>query len=109
MSGILGVDFQANVKLGRDFTLMISLRKVLTLVYLAIGCWTSNKMSVPGDDADGVVNAISFLREKVEGKPVPVDESKEVVVIGGGFTTFDCTRTSLRLGAKVHTTYYRGS
>ncbi len=39
---------------------------------------------------------------------VPVKEDKEVVVIGGGFTAFDCTRTSLRLGAKVHTMYRRG-
>ena len=29
-------------------------------------------------------------------------------MIGGGFTAFDCTRTSLRLGAKVHTMYRRG-
>jgi NADPH-dependent glutamate synthase beta subunit-like oxidoreductase/formate hydrogenlyase subunit 6/NADH:ubiquinone oxidoreductase subunit I len=104
----LGVDKQFNVKLGVDFTIDDLFDQGFDAVYLAIGCWTSNKMRVPGEDADGVVNAISFLGEKVEGKPVPVDDSKEVIVIGGGFTTFDCTRTSLRLGAKVHTTYYRG-
>jgi NADPH-dependent glutamate synthase beta subunit-like oxidoreductase/formate hydrogenlyase subunit 6/NADH:ubiquinone oxidoreductase subunit I len=104
----LGVDKQFNVKLGVDFTVDDLFAQGFDAVYLAIGCWTSNKMRVPGEDAEGVVNAISFLGEKVEGKPVPVDDSKEVIVIGGGFTTFDCTRTSLRLGAKVHTTYYRG-
>ena len=103
----LGVDLQNNVKLGRDFTIDDLFAQGFDAVYLGIGCWTSNQLNVPGDDADGVVNAIAFLREKVEGLPVPVDEKKEVVVIGGGFTTFDCTRTSLRLGAKVHTTYYR--
>src|SRR5881275_530038 len=103
----LGVDLQSNVKLGVDFTIDDLFAEGFDAVYLAIGCWTSNKLNVPGDDADGVVNAIAYLREKVEGLPVPVDENKEVVVIGGGFTTFDCTRTSLRLGAKVHTTYYR--
>ena len=76
-------------------------------VYIGIGAWTSNPLSVPGEDAEGVVNAIQFLAEKVEGKPVPVQEGREVVVLGGGFTTFDCTRTSLRLGAKVHTGYRR--
>jgi NADPH-dependent glutamate synthase beta subunit-like oxidoreductase/formate hydrogenlyase subunit 6/NADH:ubiquinone oxidoreductase subunit I len=104
----LGVDLQTNVKLGDDFTVDDLFAQGFDAVYLAIGCWTSNKMRIPGEDAEGVVNAISFLGEKVEGKPVPVDDTKEVVVIGGGFTTFDCTRTSLRLGAKVHTTYYRG-
>ncbi len=103
----LGVDFQANVKLGRDFTIDDLFAQGFDAVYLAIGAWTSNKMKIPGEDAEGVVNTIAFLAEKVEGKPVPVDETKEVIVIGGGFTTFDCTRTSLRLGAKVHTTYYR--
>jgi NADPH-dependent glutamate synthase beta subunit-like oxidoreductase/formate hydrogenlyase subunit 6/NADH:ubiquinone oxidoreductase subunit I len=104
----LGVDLQTNVKLGDDFTVDDLFAQGFDAVYLAIGCWTSNKMRIPGEDAEGVVNAIAFLGEKVEGKPVPVDDTKEVVVIGGGFTTFDCTRTSLRLGAKVHTTYYRG-
>jgi NADPH-dependent glutamate synthase beta subunit-like oxidoreductase/formate hydrogenlyase subunit 6/NADH:ubiquinone oxidoreductase subunit I len=104
----LGVDLQTNVKLGEDFTVDDLFAEGFDAVYLAIGCWTSNKMRIPGEDAKGVVNAIAYLGEKVEGKPVPVDDTKEVVVIGGGFTTFDCTRTSLRLGAKVHTTYYRG-
>jgi NADPH-dependent glutamate synthase beta subunit-like oxidoreductase/formate hydrogenlyase subunit 6/NADH:ubiquinone oxidoreductase subunit I len=103
----LGVDLQSNVKLGQDFTIDDLFAEGFDAVYLTIGCWTSNRLNVPGDDAEGVVNAIAYLREKVEGIAVPVDENKEVVVIGGGFTTFDCTRTSLRLGAKVHTTYYR--
>src|SRR3989442_6435361 len=64
-------------------------------------------MRIPGEDAERVVNAIAYLGEKVEGKPIPVTEGNEVVVLGGGFTTFDCTRTSLRLGAKVHTGYRR--
>ncbi|GHO84171.1 FAD-dependent oxidoreductase [Dictyobacter formicarum] len=103
----LGVDLQSNVKLGRDFTIDDLFALGFDAVYIAIGCWTSKLMRVPGEDAEGVVNAIKFLYDKVEGKPVPVKEGDEVVVIGGGFTTFDCTRTSLRLGAKVHTTYYR--
>src|SRR5262249_24875681 len=103
----LGVDFQANVAPGKDFSVDELFAQGLDAVYLAIGCWTSNELRVPGEDAEGVVNAIAYLGEKVEGKPVPVKEGKEVVVIGGGFTAFDCTRTSLRLGAKVHTGYRR--
>jgi NADPH-dependent glutamate synthase beta subunit-like oxidoreductase/formate hydrogenlyase subunit 6/NADH:ubiquinone oxidoreductase subunit I len=103
----LGVDLQLNVKLGRDFTIDDLFAQGFDAVYLGIGAWTSNPLSVPGEDAEGVVNAIAFLAEKVEGKPVPVWEGREVVVLGGGFTTFDCTRTSLRLGAKVHTGYRR--
>ncbi len=103
----LGVDLQSNVKLGVDFTIDDLFAEGFDAVYLGIGAWTSNPLRVPGEDAEGVVNAIAFLAEKVEGKPVPIREGSEVVVLGGGFTTFDCTRTSLRLGAKVHTGYRR--
>ncbi len=103
----LGVELQTNVKLGRDFTVDDLIADGYDAVYLAIGAWTSNPLGAPGEDAEGVVNAIAFLGEKVEGKTVPVKEGDEVVVLGGGFTTFDCTRTSVRLGAKVHTGYRR--
>jgi formate dehydrogenase major subunit len=103
----LGVDLQFNVKLGQDFTINDLFAQGFDAVYIGIGAWTSNPLGMPGEDAEGVVNAIQFLAEKVEGKPVPVQEGREVVVLGGGFTTFDCTRTSLRLGAKVHTGYRR--
>ncbi len=103
----LGVDLQSNVKLGTDFTIDDLFAEGFDAVYLAIGAWTSNPLDAPGEEAEGVVNAIAFLAEKVEGKSVPVQEGREVVVLGGGFTTFDCTRTSLRLGAKVHTGYRR--
>ncbi len=103
----LGVDKQFNVKLGTDFTIDDLFAQGFDAVYLAIGAWTSNPLDAPGEEAEGVENAIAFLAQKVEGKPVPVQEGREVVVLGGGFTTFDCTRTSLRLGAKVHTAYRR--
>ena len=103
----LGVEFQANVKLGRDFTLDDLFAQGFDAVYLAIGAWTSNPLGTPGEDAQGVVNAIQFLGEKVQGKPVSVQAGDEVIVLGGGFTTFDCTRTSVRFGANVRTAYRR--
>ncbi|MFI4951405.1 MAG: FAD-dependent oxidoreductase, partial [Caulobacterales bacterium] len=104
----LGVDAQYNVKLGSDFTLDDLEKAGFDATLLAIGAWTSNELGLEGQDNPGVVNAISYLMDKTQGLPVPVDDTKEVVVLGGGFTTFDCTRTSLRLGAKVHTVYRRG-
>ena len=104
----LGVDVQYNVKLGRDFTIDDLEKEGFDATLLAIGAWTSNELGLEGQDNPGVVNAIAYLMDKTQGLPVPVDDTKEVVVLGGGFTTFDCTRTSLRLGAKVHTVYRRG-
>ena len=104
----LGVDVQYNVKLGEDFTIDDLFNEGFEAVFLAIGAWTSNELGLEGQDNPDVVNAIKFLMDKTRGLPQPVDDTKEVVVLGGGFTTFDCTRTSLRLGAKVHTVYRRG-
>ncbi len=44
-----------------DFTIDDLFAQGFDAVYLAIGCWTSNAMNVPGEDAEGVVNAISYL------------------------------------------------
>ncbi|HEU5439440.1 MAG TPA: FAD-dependent oxidoreductase [Ktedonobacterales bacterium] len=104
----LGVDVQYNVKLGEDFTVDDLFNQGFDAVFLAIGAWTSNELGLPGQDNPDVVNAIRYLIDKTEGVTQPVDDTKEVIVLGGGFTTFDCTRTSLRLGAKVHTVYRRG-
>ncbi|HEU4784085.1 MAG TPA: 2Fe-2S iron-sulfur cluster-binding protein, partial [Ktedonobacterales bacterium] len=104
----LGVDVQYNVKLGEDFTIDDLFNEGFDAVYLAIGAWTSNELGLDGQDLPGVINAIAYLQDKTRGLTQPVDDTKEVIVLGGGFTTFDCTRTSLRLGAKVHTVYRRG-
>src|SRR5690348_869725 len=40
----LGVDFQANVALGKDFTIDDLFAQGFDAVYLAIGCWTSNDL-----------------------------------------------------------------
>jgi NADPH-dependent glutamate synthase beta subunit-like oxidoreductase/formate hydrogenlyase subunit 6/NADH:ubiquinone oxidoreductase subunit I len=104
----LGVEAQYNVKLGVDFTIDDLFSEGFDAVHLAIGAWTSNELGLENQDAPGVINAIAYLIDKTNGQPVPVDDTQEVIVLGGGFTTFDCTRTSLRLGAKVHTVYRRG-
>ena len=104
----LGVDVQYNVKLGEDFTIDDLFKEGFEAVFLAIGAWTSNELGLEGQDNPNVINAIRYLMDKTQGLPQPVDDTREVCVLGGGFTTFDCTRTSLRLGAKVHTVYRRG-
>src|SRR5207302_102240 len=76
-------------------------------VFLGIGCWRSNDLPIPGIDLPGVIEAINYLRMNAEGNPVPVGKGQKVVVVGGGFTTFDCARTSRRLGAEVTVVYRR--
>src|SRR2546428_12415050 len=74
---------------------------------MGIGGWSSKALPIPGIDLPGVIEAINYLRMNSEGDPVPVGKGQKVVVIGGGFTTFDCARTSRRLGAEVTVVYRR--
>ena len=102
----LGVELQCGVALGRDFSIDDLFNQGYDAVFLGIGAHKSNRLEIPGEDLPGVLKAIDFLRAVQMGEKVEV--GPRVVVIGGGFTAFDATRTSLRLGAtKVDTVYRR--
>ena len=74
-------------------------------VYIAAGAHKSSRMDIPGEDMEGVIHGVAFMKETNLGtiKSVP----KSVVVIGGGFTAIDCARTALRLGAGKASIVYR--
>jgi formate hydrogenlyase subunit 6/NADH:ubiquinone oxidoreductase subunit I len=62
---------------------------------------------VPGEDADEVLDGLEYLRTATLGLPYPGHAGKRVVVVGGGFTSMDCSRTSIRQGAAEVTLVYR--
>ena len=62
---------------------------------------------MPGDEAEGITDALSFLRTYNLRGSVPV--GKNVVVIGGGNSAIDAARTAVRLGAENVTVVYRRS
>ena len=93
--------------LGRDFTLDDLQYQGFDAVVIAIGCYDTNTLGIPGEDADGVLDGLEYLRTATLGLPYPNHEGKRVVVIGGGFTSMDCSRTSVRQGAKEVTLVYR--
>ncbi|HEY8829641.1 MAG TPA: FAD-dependent oxidoreductase, partial [Candidatus Limnocylindria bacterium] len=101
-------EFKGGMKLGRDFTIEDLFAQGYDAVFLGIGAWTSNELRIPGEDLPGVIEAINYLRQNASGDPVPVGQGNKVVVLGGGFTTFDCARSSRRLGADVTVVYRRG-
>src|SRR5207247_9430646 len=99
--------FKGGMMLGRDFSMDDLFTRGYDAVFLALGAWRSNELRVPGEDLPGVIEAINYLRMNSEGNPVPVGKGQKVVVIGGGFTRFDCARPSRRLGADVKVVYCR--
>ncbi len=103
----LGGKLVTNAALGRDFTLDDLQNQGFDAVCVAIGCYDTNKLGVPGEDADGVLDGLEYLKVATLGLPYPGHAGKRVVVIGGGFTSMDCSRTSVRQGAAEVTLVYR--
>ena len=103
----LGGQMVCNAELGRDFTIDDLQNQGFDAVCVAIGCYETNKLGVPGEEANGVLDGLEYLRIATLGLPYPGHEGKRVVVIGGGFTSMDCTRTSVRQGAREVTLVYR--
>jgi formate dehydrogenase major subunit len=103
----LGGKIECNKGLGRDFTLDDLAKQGFDSTVVAIGCYDTNKLGVPNENADGVIDGLEYLRTAALGLPYPGHKGRRVVVIGGGFTAMDCTRTSVRQGVKDVTLVYR--
>jgi formate dehydrogenase major subunit len=103
----LGAKLVAGSELGVDFTIDDLQNQGYDAVLVAIGCYDTNKLGIPGEDADGVIDGLEYLRIATLGLPYPDHKGKRVVVIGGGFTSMDCSRTSVRQGCTETTLVYR--
>jgi formate dehydrogenase major subunit len=103
----LGGRWVTGQALGTDFTLDDLQNQGYDAVLVAIGCYDTNKLGIPGEDADGVYDGLEYLRTATLGLEFPGHKGSRVVVIGGGFTSMDCTRTSVRQGASEVTLVYR--
>jgi len=102
----LGIEFKTGKSLGVDFTVDSLKAEGYSAIYIGIGAQEGQRLNIPGEDAQGVYPAISFLKSVYDGD-VP-NIGKKVVVIGGGFTAVDSARTAKRLGAEeVYIAYRR--
>ena len=98
-----GVELRTNTRLGRDISFE-KLEKDFDIIYMAVGAHQSIPLNIPGEDGEGVIGAVEFLRAYNMGKEVKV--GKHVAVIGGVNAAIDAARTAIRLGAKKVTLYY---
>jgi NADH-quinone oxidoreductase subunit F len=103
----LGVDIQTGQRLGRDFTLASLRQAGCEAVFLGIGMPRGLSLELPGADAEGVTDAIQFLRTYNLRGSVPA--AGRIIVVGGGNAAIDAARTAIRLGAETVTIVYRRS
>lgn len=103
----LGVQIKTGVEFGKDITLESLRENGYQAVFVAVGTQKGMKLNVPGEDSEGVINAVDLLRDVALEKRVDVGE--KVAVVGGGNSAIDAARTAKRLGAKEVMVLYRRS
>ncbi|MBN2114731.1 MAG: putative selenate reductase subunit YgfK [Acidimicrobiia bacterium] len=103
--GALGVVIEYGKEAGVDFTLSSLREQGFGPILVAVGAQVAKRLGIPGEEAEGVLDGITFLRSVREGLPVPI--GKRVAVVGAGDTAMDCARTARRLGAEVTIVYRR--
>ena len=100
----LGVKFVYNTEVGRDISFE-QLQRDHDAIAICAGAMDPVALDIPGSDLSGLVYGVDFMKDANLGRPLTV--GRDVVVIGGGYTAMDCSRTSLRHGAERVTIAYR--
>lgn len=111
-----GIAIRLGFEIGRDATLS-ELQSRHDALLVATGVYKARALTAPGDDAQGVHEALDYLIASNRvgfGDDVPAfadgtlnAAGKHVVVIGGGDTAMDCVRTAVRQGAASVRCIYR--
>jgi glutamate synthase (NADPH/NADH) small chain len=110
----MGVEFVLNTRIGEDKPFQ-ELVDEYDAVFLGMGTYTYVRGGFPGENLDGVHDALPYLVSNINREMGIEDDSldfidlegKHVVVLGGGDTGMDCNRTALRQGAASVSCAYR--
>jgi heterodisulfide reductase subunit A-like polyferredoxin len=112
---VLERDIKNIAALGVNFSTSSPVTSLLSLkeggfdsIFLAVGTMRPVNMSIPGEDLDGVMDCMTFLRQTSAGNGLEL-QGKRVLLVGGGNACIDPARVALRLGAAKVIVQYRRS
>lgn len=108
MATSFGVKIVTDVAVGETLQLA-ELEKRHDALFVGIGLGTSTRMKIPGEDLEGVCDAMEFIEKVTRREWSSVDIGKRVAVIGGGNTAIDAVTEARRLGAEQVMILYRRS
>jgi glutamate synthase (NADPH/NADH) small chain len=101
-----GIEVKYGCALGVEVTLE-ELRRSYDAVFLGFGVGLARRLDIPGEEFEGVVDAIRFIHSiRDDGYP-SVKLGDKVAVIGMGMTAIDAATQARRLGAGEVTLVYR--
>ncbi len=106
ITAIGGIKVKYDQELGKHVSLA-ELQKKYDAVYLGIGVGVARQLDIPGEEMEGVVDAIRFIYDLRDKGYSTVPVGDKVAVIGMGMTAIDAATQSKRLGAKEVTMVYR--
>ncbi|MBO2680299.1 FAD-dependent oxidoreductase [Shewanella algae] len=110
----MGIEFRLGVTVGQDIP-FAELLADFDAVFLGMGTYNAMQAGLPGEEAEGVIQALPYLianTRELMGQADPAQpyidlKGKKVVVLGGGDTAMDCVRTAVRQGAESVICAYR--
>ena len=89
-----GVAIRTNMALGKDFTLDDLFCQGYKAVFIATGAHKPLEIGIPGEEAEGVLQALEYLKDVHLGRPPEM--KGRVAIIGGGNSAVDAARVALR-------------
>ncbi len=94
----IGVKIKTGVTFGKDITIESLGNEGYKAFFIAVGRHVSRGLNVKGENLEGIIHGIDFLKDISLKANVSI--GKRTVVIGGGNVAIDVALTALRSGAK---------
>lgn len=106
ITAIGGIRIEYNRELGKNLSLE-EVKAQYDAVYIGMGVGLARRLDIPGEELEGVVDAIEFIYNLRSNAFSQVPVGDKVAVIGLGMTAIDAATQAKRLGAKEVTIVYR--
>lgn len=109
----MGVHFQTDVIIGKTISIAELKAKGFQGIFVGSGAGLPNFMDIPGENVLNIMSSNEYLTRvnlMDAANPhtdTPINLGKKVLVVGGGNTAMDSSRTAKRLGADVTLVYRR--